>query len=412
VKHGLGPVFLALVVCTGIGAGAKQVNPVWMPVTSDSPDLPQLVRDHPDSASARLRWLNTRIGSQDREGALQALAWLRQHGHVFSSGAQARLKTLLAEWGKSSDGLILSAASPREASAELARVPAEAQLVESVVRDAKTGRLFASTVVSRQLWVREPDGRWHALALEGIDSLSGMAIDPRQRLLWVASSGLGMGQSAPDVFHGLIAVDPDSLAVRRRIAAPPEVNPSDIAGGRGGTFYASDPLKGGVYRAGPDASSLTELVPPGTFRSPQGLAESADSELLYVSDYRYGLAAVSLRSGAIVRVGAPASLAVPLDGIDGLWRVGNSLVGVQNGTSPMRIVRFELGRGRTSVIRAEVLEQAHPAWTEPTSGAIEGNSLIYVATGQWDRFQDGAPVAGKPPIPTQLRILSLRTTKH
>jgi hypothetical protein len=228
----------------------------------------------------------------------------------------------------------------------------------------------------------------------------------------VASANLGMGQSAPDAFHGLIAIDLDSLAARRHLAAPPGVNPSDIAIGRAGRLYASDPLKGGVYSAGSDGFALTELAPPGTFRSPQGLAESADGGLLYVSDYRYGLAAISLRTASVVRITAPEKLPISLDGIDGLWRVGNSLIAIQNGTSPMRIVRLELGRKPTSVVRAQVLEQAHPAWTEPTSGGIDGQSLSYVATGQWDRFEQGEPVAGKPPLPTQVRILPLRTTKH
>ena len=404
--------FAVMAVCAGTVAGAGTKDAVWKSVTSATPDLAQLVRDHPDSASVRLRWLNAQLEANDREGALQSLAWLKQHGHVFSRGGQVQLKAMLAQWGTGGEGLLLPSAAQRQASDELTQVPADARLVEGVVRDARTGRLFASTVVSRQLWVRDHDGRWRGLTFDGADSLSGMTIDRGERLLWVASSNLGMGQSAPDAFHGLIAIDLDKLAERRRIAAPPGVNPSDIALGRAGDLYASDPLKGGIFRARPDEVALSELVPAGTFRSPQGLAESADGQRLYVSDYRYGLAAVSLRKLKAGRITVPAGLGVPLDGIDGLWRVGNSLIGIQNGTSPMRIVRFRLGRGGTSVVGAEVLEQAHPGWTEPTSGGIDGDSLTYVATGQWDRFEEGKPLADKPPVPTQLRILKLRTTKH
>jgi hypothetical protein len=47
-------------------------------------------------------------------------------------------------------------------------------------------------------------------------------------------------------------------------------------------------------------------------------------------------------------------------------------------------------------------------WTEPTGGALVGDDLVHIATGQWDRFGDGGyPNAGHPPRPTEIRILPL-----
>jgi hypothetical protein len=390
------------------GATGSSAYPTWRPVSAAtaSVDPAQLVSDFPDGSSVRLRLLNAQLRNGDRPGALQSLTWLKAHGHVFSDASQQQIRALLDELGESSRDLILAKPAVIDRSRELALVPAEAQLVEAAAMDARSGRLFATSVVSRLLWIRERDGSWRGLDIGDVDSLSGVVLDPCKRRLWVAASNLGMGSGPKGAFKGLIAIDPDRLTVVRKIAAPDGVNPSDIALGRGGVLFASDPIGGGVYRARPRDELLSILVPPGTFRSPQGLAESHDGTQLYLSDYRYGLAAVSLQNGSVSRVSAAAGLIVPLDGIDGLWRFHDRLIVVQNGTSPKRILSLRLDRQGKSIIETEVLEQAHPSWTEPLSGSIAGDSLIYVATGQWDRFENGAAIGSMPPVPTQLRMLN------
>jgi len=172
-----------------------------------------------------------------------------------------------------------------------------------------------------------------------------------------------------------------------------------------GDILASDPTGGGVYRKPFGSNSLETLVPPGTFRSPQGLATSQDGKSLYVSDYRYGIAVVDLVSGDIARLST--ELPVILDGVDGLWRHDNELIVVQNGTSPMKIAALALSQDGTSVVGHRILEQAHSSWTEPLGGALGKGDLFYVATGQWDRSVAGQPAQDKPSLPTQIRRLRL-----
>ena len=181
---------------------------------------------------------------------------------------------------------------------------------------------------------------------------------------------------------------------------------SDLALGPDGTVYASDPIGGGIYRARPEAAAMSVLVAPGTLRSPQGLAVSADGQRLYVSDYRYGLAVIDLASGAVSRLAS--DVAVALDGVDGLWRHEDELIAVQNGTTPMRIIALRLSADGLRISGLRVLEQAHPEWTEPLGGNIAGVSLYYVGNGQWDRFDKGVPKPDLPMVPTAIRRLKLR----
>jgi hypothetical protein len=163
---------------------------------------------------------------------------------------------------------------------------------------------------------------------------------------------------------------------------------------------------GGIYAKPVGATVLQTLVAPGTFRSPQGLALSADGARLYVSDYRYGIAIVDVASGAVTRL--ESEVPAILDGTDGLWLHDGALIAMQNGASPMRITAFTLSGDGMRITAARVLEQAHPGWTEPLGGTIADGALVYVATGQWDRYDRGQLKPGMAAIPTQIRRLPLK----
>jgi sugar lactone lactonase YvrE len=282
----------------------------------------------------------------------------------------------------------------------------ERHLIEGVAWDMPRRRLFASSVVGRELLIHDAQG-WRAVP--GIDagSLFGLAIEPRRQLLWLTSGVVEQTPSPDTAFRGLIALDLRTLSVVRRLRAPAGGSPGDVAVAADGTVFASDPQSGAVYRARPGAAALEVLVPAGAMRSPQGLALSPDGRRLYVADYGYGLAMIDLGAGRILRVGA-RGIAM-LDGIDGLIADGAALIAIQNGVSPRRILRLHLAPSGAEVRRVEVLERANPDWGEPTLGTLAGRHLLYVADGQWERHGTGGAVIGEGPVrPTAIRILGLR----
>ena len=166
---------------------------------------------------------------------------------------------------------------------------------------------------------------------------------------WLASGNLNNADGDKPVFTGLVGIRGD-FENPILIPAPDRAKAlSDITIGSDRTVYSSDPLGGGVYAKRKEADKLQTFVAPGTFRSPQGLATSADNTKLYVSDYRYGIAVVDLETRDVSRLAS--DIPIILDGVDGLWRFGNELIAVQNGTSPMRISAFELSEdGMLSLI--------------------------------------------------------------
>ena len=391
-------------------AGASA--PVWQPVqpeagqAKDIAGLQVLSEAFPDSSSVHLRLLQTHVTDENIAGAVKEALWLAERGYSFNAASRKRLIALTGNTAVAArlEKLLDNNAVAIEKSEIVSTFPASAELVESVALDPTDSQIYATTVVSRNIVTRLNSGTELKIEPDNVDSLSGIATDARAGFLWVAAGNLGMTPKDTSLFGGLLRFEKRGKGVAKRFPAPEGVTLSDIAVSADGTVFASSPMGGGVYWL--RDKDIKPLISPGTFRSPQGLAESADGTKLYVSDYRYGIAVIDLATKSVSRLKADTPMI--LDGFDGMWRHGNRLIGVQNGMSPMRIVSIELSADGLSAMKLDVLEQAHPDWTEPLGGTIHQGSLYYVATGQWDRFdKEGKPKAGKPPIPTEIRRLPL-----
>ncbi len=386
--------------------------PTWRAVDastgqiSDVEGLEQLARDFPDSGTVRLRMLQPLLQADEIEKVMQTLEWLYDRSYVFSNVAKEQIPKLLegVDPGRIAERLHADA-DVIEASEVVATVPPKAGLVESVSRHPYSSMLVASSVTGKALHVRLPDDIWVNVPMPEVSDLSGIVWDNHTQLHWIASANIDGSDGEELLMAGLLGVV-DGIQPAAFAQAPKGAHISDLAAAADGTIFASDPINGGVYVKLPGLdASLEEFIPSGTFRSPQGLATNADDTKLYVSDYRYGIAVIDLETREVSRVAS--DIPVILDGVDGLWRYGNELIAVQNGTSPMRISAFKLSKDGMRVIGHRILEQAHSEWTEPLSGSIDGDALIYIGNGQWDRYFEGELKPGMEALPTEIRRLPI-----
>ena len=394
------------------GIPVDRAAPAWRPVSAETGTvagegaLAELALAYPDSASVHLRLLQAHFAAENAARAVREAMWLALRGYSFSEDARQRILKMAGDTATADrlSRLLAQNAVRIESSVATASVPEDVLLVESVAVDPLTGGLIVSSVVSRGLASQSAPGVWNMVSPPQAGNLSGMAFDVPRGMFWAASGDLGMIPQGQEAFRGIYGFrqgEPDDPV---KIAAPDGVNLSDITVAADGTVYASDPIGGGIYMLADNR--ISELVAPGTFRSPQGLAISADGRRIYVSDYRYGMAIVDLQTGSVSRLGSARPMI--LDGIDGVWRVGNSLIAVQNGMKPMRIVEISLSANGNYATGLRVLEQNHSDWSEPLGGSVYGGALYYVSTGQWDRFDAGGTLKdGLSPIPTQVRRLPL-----
>jgi hypothetical protein len=74
-------------------------------------------------------------------------------------------------------------------------------------------------------------------------------------------------------------------------------------------------------------------------------------------------------------------------GIDGLYRAGETLLAVQNGVAPARLLRLSIDGDRIASV--EVLDSGHPAFADPTLGVVAGDRFYYIANSQWPAARPG-----------------------
>jgi sugar lactone lactonase YvrE len=167
----------------------------------------------------------------------------------------------------------------------------------------------------------------------------------------------------------------------------------DVVVAPNGDVYLSDSQAPWILVLTVGRDSLVRFLTHPLFRSLQGMAITPDGATMYVADYSHGLIRVSLASKTVDPLGAARG--VTLLGVDGLYWHRGALIGVQNGVTPARVVRFCVDPSGRSVRRLEVLDRNPAAADEPTLGAIVGDSLVYVATSAWEKYDDtGKRIAG------------------
>lgn len=311
------------------------------------------------------------------------------------------------------------------------RLPDRDFIPEGVAFDARTRRFFVGSVHLRRIVAVDSAGTatvFGAVATdsEGSDaaasaptsklgadpsnalwSVLGIAADTERRLLWVCTAALPetRGVAEEELRRSrVVAYDLDTGALRGTYAVSDTLRHviGDLAIGPEGEVYVSA-SDGAIYVIGQGSSALEPLVPAGRFVSPQGIVAWPDGRRLYVADYALGILRIDPASGATSPVTAPED--AMLLGIDGLARHDDTLIAIQNGTRPHRVLRLRLNAAGDAITAAETLEANHPAYDEPTLGTVVEDTLFYVANSQWGAFRDGAlPPADELEAPVILRL--------
>lgn len=284
---------------------------------------------------------------------------------------------------------------------------------EAVAWDAGTGTFLLSSVYHRKVVRIGRDGAVKELVPEGTAGLGsplGIALDGPRRIAYVCSSTVKESRGArPEerdraalyAFHA----DSGKLLGRWPLGAGKSGHTCDsLAVSSRGEVYVSDGVSGEILHLPLGGKALATVIPRGTLVSAQSLAFLPGERELYVADYGRGIFRVNPATRKATLLPIPPDL--DLDGIDGMVRYENSLIAVQNGLDPARVLRLRLSPAGDLIERVETLARALPLYDEPGLATVVGSTFYYVANSQWGKFDDAGhlPATAKVTPPVILKI--------
>lgn len=339
----------------------------------------------PDVPALRFFLASALVGC-DAPAAAQELARLHAaaEGFLPSPAAAAFTSQVLAQADMAAQVATMEAALPRITAASVfARFDDAGLIPEGIAWDAARQQLFMGSMARGQVLVRSASGQVRVFA-QGLPPVVGMALDPRsERLFAVTSNAIRDAQAPSSEVRVWDAASGKALA----LVAGAGRSWNDLAVARDGRVFISDSRDGSLWLWPPGSDAVRPLLPAGTLYGSNGLALSADERLLYVA-HALGIAAVDAQSGAVKAEWLAGTAAHNTGAIDGLYRHGDWLIGVQNTTHPARVLALRLGADGSSVTSVRtLLSHHHPDLNEPTTGAIAGAQFLLLANSYIARLK-------------------------
>lgn len=283
---------------------------------------------------------------------------------------------------------------------------------ESVAYDPAGETFYLGSVYKRKILSVDRKGEVKEFATErdGLWSVLGMKVDARRRHLWVATAAHAQMTNYKPEQNGESAVLKFELGTNKLLKKyalpnkPAAHLVGDLVVSSGGDVFATDSLSPAVYVIRRAKDEIEPLVVGEPYVSPQGIAFAAGEKQLFVADYSRGIFVMDARTGKSRLLASRPDTA--LLGVDGIYTYKGTLIGVQNGVNPNRLVRLFLDRDMSRVERLEVIEANHPLYDEPTLGVLVKDTFYYIANSQWWAIDKGGQLAApeKLQYPVVLKV--------
>ena len=277
---------------------------------------------------------------------------------------------------------------------------------EGIAHDAASGAFFLGSVAKGTIW---RVGFGNALTefsprIEGLDSILGLAVDSPRRILYAVATSALTDEGRKRRRNAVLAFDIDKQRLLRRVDVPDAMQLNDVAVALGGRVYASDSAGGAIFEIPREGAART-VVPANRLRGSNGLAATPDGKRLYVA-HSTGLAIVDPATGEVKRMAN--STRENVAAIDGLYESQGDLIGVQNVTTPGRVIAISLSRDGETITRVRtLLSHHHNGLDEPTTGVVTDRGFYLLAATGVSHLGDDGRVANPEtvPRPTVLRVL-------
>ncbi len=269
---------------------------------------------------------------------------------------------------------------------------------EGIAHDPVKNVFYLSSLNKYKIIETDPNGNAADFAVSRQDGLVptvGMRVDPERRILWVCSNfGYPRDTLEKELFgtSGVFKYDLKTRKLIKKYMLPQKENHflNDVALAPDGTVYFSDSHVPAIYRIDPKTDKIELFAQLSKYIYPNGITYSPDTRKLFVA-CADGVAVADTPTGKVSNLQHPGNCFI--DGCDGLYYYKNSLIGVQNGVMPTRIIRMKLDEKQEKVEDFTILECNNPDFAVPTTGVVVGDCFYLLASSQLDQFDGKGKLA-------------------
>jgi sugar lactone lactonase YvrE len=365
-----------------------------------------ILKQRPEDATLHFYLARVRCETGDIPGCIASLESTERFGDGFlpsRDGFEAAWKDSRFQQVRSR----MEARLPRLDYAPTAFELEDRELIpEGIAYDAASGAFFIGSTAKGTI---TRVGFGNALAefsprIEGLDSILGLAVDGPRRILYAVATSALSDAGRKRRKNAILAFDLEKHQLVRRIDIPEAVQLNDVAIAIGGRAFASDSGSGAIFAIGREGPARM-LVPADRLPGSNGLAASPDGTRLYVA-HSTGIAVVDPATGDVKRVANTTRETIAA--IDGLYESHGELIGVQNVTTPGRVIMITLSKDGESVQRVRtLLSHHHNALDEPTTGVVTDRGFYLLAATGVRHLNDAGKIddPDNVPRPTVLRVL-------
>ena len=283
---------------------------------------------------------------------------------------------------------------PIQNSQEAFRIKEKDLHLESVGYDSKTKAFYGGCVHRRKIIQIDAQGNVSDFTKEGDENIwavLGIQVDAKNRVLWAVSS------VTPEMKNYKANSKQESKVLKfdlttQKLLAEYTLTDSkphffgDLILHPNGIVYISDSSTPTIYQIKPKENRIT-IFKETSLRSLQGLTLNKKGDKMFIADYASQLYVIDLPTQNILPVKIPAT--VSAKGTDGLYFFNNSLIAIQNGIEPKRVIQFKLNKTQTEIVDFKVIEANNSLFEEPTLGVLVGNIFYYVANSSWGAYKNG-----------------------
>ena len=294
-------------------------------------------------------------------------------------------------------------------------LPADDLLIESIAWDPAAKGLLVGSAREGKVFRVAADGKLEDFIAPDADNklwaIMDLGVDAKRNALYVASAAIPHFRAVKPGELGRAAIAKFDLASGKLLARyelPADGREhflNSLAVAPNGDVFTADGLNRVIYKVEGDA--LKPVAQNPRLTSIRGMTVSGDGRYLYFADYELGLFGMELATGTPFEVAFPPNLT--LFSIEGLSWYQGTLIAVQAGFPPSRVMRLNLSKDGLKVVRVQALEASRAAFGPPTRGAVVGDDYYVLANSQKGKYDgSGAPIKDAKLEPVRVLKTNLR----